>query len=400
MTASPNHGGRDHAPFSPSSAGRWTKCVQSVLMTESIPEDRKNSPDVRFGEMCHEGSETALTHNMTASAIKDMAEALVWPEGFTAEDAIDVIIAYVGYVETRTAELNLLYGEDDVVVLVEKKLQLIKDECFGTPDCALVWPDGIEVIDLKGGAGYAVDAERNEQLLTYAAMLAKKYKRSDGLLKLTIVQPRRTDGKGAVDTWEDKIEAATAWGKHLGDVIKEARANPTQPPVPGAHCHWCKAHERCPAQHAEATKLLTVIDENAANAPVLGQSVAPEMIAPEMLSQIVEKAPIIVKWLKAVIAYATENPPPGWKLVEGSADREWRPDAEVAKILEVEKIPLKTFDVTKRAGITDTVKILKMIGRPELQDVLFIKPKGKPTLAPLNDPRPAANKTDALSIIA
>jgi hypothetical protein len=393
MPTAVNHGARDHAPFSPSGAGRWTKCAQSVLMTENMPDVRSSSPDVKFGEMCHEASETALTAAMSQAAIRDMLVNLDWPAGFTADEAFDVVTAYVGYVETRRAELELIYGESEITVLVEKKLQLIKNECFGTPDCALVWPDGIEVIDLKGGAGHAVDAFNNEQLLTYAAMLAKKYKRTGGMLKLTIVQPRRTDGKGAVDTWEDDMVKAVEWGRVVAQTVKAARENPTQPPIPGAHCHWCKAHERCPAQHAEATKLLSVIDEQ----PTVP---APEMIDPKALAEIVEKAPIIVKWLKAVIAYATENPPPGWKLVEGSSDREWRPDAEVAKVLEEAKIPLKTFDVTKRAGITETVKILKIIGRPELQDVLFIKPKGKPTLAPLNDPRPAVHKTDALGVIA
>ncbi len=400
MPSAPNHGARDHAPWSPSGTGRWRKCAQSVLMTENAPkQERRSTPDTLFGEGCHECSEAALRNGMSASGITDMVEAREWPAGFTAREALEVILPYVGYIQTRKAELTLLYGDEAVKLYVEEKFTLLRKECYGTPDAAFVWPDGIEVIDLKGGAGYMVDAYGNPQLLTYAAMLAKKHKMTQGLLRLTIVQPRRTDGKEAVDSWDDAIGTAVAWGRECIAHIKEARANPNSAPIDGEHCHWCPAAAQCPKMHENATSALTVIEDTAPKG-VVPVAIRPELLSPQTLAEIVTKAPVIVKWLKAVTAYATENPPPGFKLVEGSSDREWRSDEEVTAVLTQLNIPLKTFMVEKRIGITDTVKILKMIGRPDLADMLFVKPPGKPTLAPESDPRPAINPTDALGVIA
>jgi hypothetical protein len=352
--------------------------------------------DSRFGEICHEYAEVALRRNMNARAIADMLDAATFPPGFTAADARNVITAYVDYVRLRQAELELM--ADGVHVIVEKTFQFVRNECWGTPDCVIVHADGIDVIDLKSGSGHAVDAERNPQLLTYAAMVAKANKRTSGKLRLTVVQPRRFDGKGTIDSWETDIAEAVAWGKTIAQAIRSARKNPTQPPVAGEHCHWCPAQARCPAHHAEATKLLTVID---GNAPADSQRVPtpPELIAPDVLAEIVAKAPMIMKWLKAVLAYAHETPPPGWKLVEGRADREWRSDAEVADILKDVNLSPDIFRTTTRVGVTAATKILKQLGNEDLADRLFVRPRGKPTLVPVSDPRPSIAVVDQLGAI-
>ncbi len=114
----------------------------------------------------------------------------------------------------------------------------------GTADF-LAWGDGIlDVVDLKTGAGVAVDPDDNKQLMTYAGMALRTL---DPIrfetVRLTIVQP--PDTERPVKTWVTTPARVMAHMAEAQAAI-DASLTPAQTPVPGDHCRWCKAKPICP----------------------------------------------------------------------------------------------------------------------------------------------------------
>jgi hypothetical protein len=119
-------------------------------------------------------------------------------------------------------------------------------------------------------------------------------------------------------------------------------------------------------------------------------------LSPEQLSRVLQHRKQIEKWLKSCGALALTQPPPGWKVVEGSSKRNWALDAEgVVEALRMEDVDPAPYTRTALVGITEAEKALKKV-RPDLIDTLFVKPPGKPSVAPASDKRPALDPLSAL----
>lgn len=367
-------------------------CPGSISLTEGLPDT--SGPDALAGTLCHEVAERALVERWTPAAVqKALIAKKLDTSVLSLADATNTIMGYVGYVLARYDALCMLWGDENVQLLVEAKVTIEGEECYGTLDSAIIWPEGVEVIDLKTGSGHAVDCERNPQMLTYALGLRNggtlKHLAADHALVITVVQPRRRDGRPAEDSWEGQISEIGLHAISVAGAISNAR-KPSPLFLAGDHCRWCKAKGKCPQQHAEAIKGFEIID--AKEQPITD----PAFLTPTQMSQILDLLPTMKAWLKAVEARALAEPPPGWKLVQGKSNRKWSEGAE--KVLAKAGNP-EVFYERSLIGITDAVKQLKLLGMSKLESELFIKPDGKPTLARESDPRPPITMIDGFTTV-
>ena len=105
----------------------------------------------------------------------------------------------------------------------------------------------------------------------------------------------------------------------------------------------------------------------------------------------------IKSWLSAVEDYALEsamagNAIPGFKIVEGRSVRKYSDENKVAEVLESNGF----MDIWKKSlkTITEMEKMITKKTFATLLSGLIIKPSGKPTLVPENDPRPDFNSAE------
>jgi len=120
----------------------------------------------------------------------------------------------------------------------------------------------------------------------------------------------------------------------------------------------------------------------------------PPELSLEELGAILEKVNVIEGWIKAMQGYALKQlldgkDIPGWKLVEGRANRCWRFDDEA--ILKKLKAFAKMDELMPRSLISpaQAEKIVKGSKAKEMLVTLVEKPRGKVMMAPIDDPRPA-----------
>ena len=110
------------------------------------------------------------------------------------------------------------------------------------------------------------------------------------------------------------------------------------------------------------------------------------------IADILKKADDFTSWISDVKEYALSEALkgvkyPGFKVVEGKANRKYTDEEAVAK--EVQKLGIDPYD-HKLKSITEMTKLL---GKEKFKvlDGYIIKPQGKPTLVPDTDKRPEYN---------
>jgi hypothetical protein len=305
---------------------------------------------------------------------------------------------YVEYVRSRWVE-----GQER---RLEERVTISGKDCWGSVDASLYVPfDYLEIIDLKGGSGKCVDPENNVQLMTYAVGEAERVDWSFERVILTIVQPRRTDGRSAVSSWDCPIEVLRDHHKSIKRALKAAKALDAKPSA-GSHCGWCVAKALCPAQREQA---LACLGTDPAEAQPITLP-APGALTSEQLGKVLEARKAIEAWFKACGALALTQPPSGWKVVEGETKRKWIEEESAHAVLVTEGLDTSAFYEQKLVGITEATKLIKeQIAKESngdkaaakervdaLAGQLFCKPKGKPTLAPSSDPRPPLDPLKAL----
>ena len=120
-----------------------------------------------------------------------------------------------------------------------------------------------------------------------------------------------------------------------------------------------------------------------------------ETLSVERIAQLLPKADMVIDWFNDLKAYSLEqatkhgNIVPGFKLVEGRANRKYSNQDDVAATLKAAGIEEAVMYERSLLGIT---AMEKAIGKKVLTEVLgdlIVKPEGKPTLVPVSDKRPA-----------
>lgn len=389
------HTEREHAPFSPSAAERWLNCPMAVRYAEQLPPS-ETTQHTDFGTRCHELAEKYLRGdwNDTILGAAALEAAKGWVDqwalidevpGDVAERMAGVVRPYVDYVNFLTVE--------GCTRRLEERVTIAGKDCWGSLDCSIfIAFDTLWIIDLKGGAGKCVNAQENEQLLTYAVGEAERYDWAFDKAVLVIVQPRRTDGRPIVDEWECTPDVIRKHQKRIKAAIKASQSVKAEP-VAGDWCGWCQAKALCPAQRKQA---LACLGEDPGEKQTLTLPDA-AALTPEQLSRILQHRKAIEKWLASCGAFALTQPPPGWKVVEGSSKRRWALAPEALQdAMHMEGVDAAPFLACKTIGVTEAEKLLKKLKRTDLIEALFEKPPGKPTVAPNDDKRPALDPLKAL----
>lgn len=198
----------------------------------------------------------------------------------------------------------------------------------GTADYLNTVGDVLHVYDYKHGAGVAVEAENNLQLLTYAGLAMEHFGREFDAVVLKIIQPRAQSygGEEAPKVKQWTVSPAQV-KEHMAAVkaVAEIARREDAPLVPGDHCRWCPAKPQCPKLHQLAVS----------EAKADFRLPSPVELDEQKLLFWLEMGPILEDWLKGVRDHAKRHAEtaglPGWKVVEGVGNRRWSAsDEEIA----------------------------------------------------------------------
>lgn len=430
-----------HAPFGPSAAHKWMRCAGALAMEEGLPDSITEYSDE--GTAAHELAKWCLQGNKDAAAFEGRVLRIIngvyWPGGKAKKPPLakghkrhidrqfEVTEEMAAHVQ-RYADSVREYAAGKTL-LVEERLDISAyvgvPKQWGTGD-AVILDDAAEEIqahDLKYGKGTKVDPFENEQGMLYAlgaywmfGMLGD-FKR----VRIVIHQPRMSD---APTEWDINIADLLAFAgraKAAARVAIEAfEIKKTDPKrfikgylEPGdKQCKFCKAKAVCPKRTAGVAK--TIIDEfedldGAATFPQVAAQVVAIKSLPALpsdldaLAALYPKLEAIEDWCRAVAAtfearLLNGEQHPHWKAVAGKkGNRAWTDEAEAENTLKLE---LSENEMYTRKLITPTAaeKVLKTPKPESWKKVaaLIKQADGKPTIAPIDDKRPAIVITPAI----
>ena len=360
-----------HAILSASASHRWLMCPPSVRLCEQFPGDGGS-------EFAAEGAEV---HELCEYKLKSAL-------GMPAEPPVPHLLRYSEEME----ECASGYAAH-VLSLVEKAKQTCKDpgvlieqrvdfsewvpEGFGTADCIIVADGTLRTVDYKHGLGVLVEAEGNPQMKCYALGALGLF---DALydidtISMTIYQPRREN----ISSWEISRDDLLKWAENTLKPVAALAFAGEGKFCAGEWCGFCKARHTCRAR-AEANLMLAKHEFK-----------LPDLLEDTEIEVALAKADELAAWVADIREYALQRALSGkvwhgWKLVEGRAVRKYRNEDEVVRaVCEAGFDPFEK----KVLGITAMQKLLGKARFDELLSGLIEKPKGKPTLVPDSDKRPA-----------
>lgn len=368
-----------HAILGPSGAHRWWYCPGSIVL-------EKDEPNFESGY----SKEGTLAHTCAAGVLNYCIKKTTFLENVNYKNK---------EMGTHVNDYTLyVIGElKDGILLVEQELELEwltgEKGAVGTTDSNIISKDGkiLIIIDLKYGMGERVFAFKNPQLIMYGLAALRQF----GMLgdfqtiKLVVHQPRLNH----VDEWVISVEELLEYEPLIRQYVTNVRAAEKSNSLEGflnpgeKQCQWCKAKHKCPALAATVVKETGVDFNDLTNA---------ELIEPIDIGRAMAKTDLIELWIKGVRA-KTESElfsgkeVKGYKLVEGKrGNREWE-DEDKAEV-EMKNLQL-TKDEMYSSNILTPAKLEKKLkSQPEKWNKLtglITQKKGKPSVAPVDDPRPA-----------
>lgn len=376
----------EHAYFSPSASSRWLNCPASLFLCES-QKPQGYSSYAHEGVVCHDIAAQCLIKGVLASTF---AGEVIDKVAITPE-LVDAIQMYADEIRGLTKEYQAIGGK------IEHKVKLTEN-CWGTSDAVLWNKDTLLVCDLKMGKGVVVSADDNSQLKIYSIgslkWLAEEHKITPKKIVNIIIQPRTPN---PIRRYEISYSELAEWGvKKVTPIlvtIKPGKDSGLDCNPGETQCKWCPVSATCAAQ---AGKIMT--DAQNAFAPYTKVK-APETIAANKrileISDAAEYKKVfthIQQWMKNINTFLMDSALrgetiPGFKLVEGRANRKWAEDetyiADFLKQLDTEPYIQK---------LVSPAQAEKVLGKKKTKEnnlaSLIIKPKGEPKLVVESDKRP------------
>ena len=363
---------KGHALLSASSAKRWIECPPSARLAEHYEDI--GSDYAAEGTDAHELCEFRLKQALGLPAI-DPTRSLNY---FNVEME-DCANGYAAYVLEQVEAVKQTCN--DPIILIEQRVNFSRwvESGFGTADCIVVSDKVLQVIDYKHGLGVMVSAEENPQMMCYALGALEIF---DALydidtVRMTIFQPRKENistyelSKDALLQWADEVLAPAAQLAYAGEGDFHC----------GGWCGFCKAKHECRAR-AMANLVLAKHEFR-----------MPPLLTDTDIEVILEKVDSLVSWANDIKEYALKRALSGkewsnYKLVEGRSNRKYTSETPV-----IEAVTSAGYDPYERKLLSVTA-MQKLLGKAQFEEILsqFIeKPKGKPTLVPMSDKRPAIN---------
>ena len=367
-----------HALLSPSAAHRWLRCTAAPRLEANVPD---------------EGSSFALEGTLAhAYCAKKLKAYMDWPTDREDEEIALFSDYHSGEMDEHTDTYTTIVLEKynaartatpDARLLVETRLDLTEHipDAYGTADAIIIADGVMEVIDFKYGKGVRVSAERNPQMMIYALGAYDRFSFDYRIerVRMTIIQPRIDN----LSEYELSVSELMAWvDEELTPKAKEAHAGYGKQ-EPGEWCQFCKVKSSCRA----LTERCTTCAENHPD---------PRLLSPEELATaVLPILPTIKTWLTGVEDYALQQAVsgvqlPGYKIVEGRSARKIVDQDAAAAALN--KAGYDTAEIYKPQELRTITDLEKLAGKKNFAAICgeyIDKPKGKPTLAPESDKRPA-----------
>lgn len=371
-----------HAKLSASGSARWLNCAGSVKAEDGI-KDRSSSA----------AEEGTCAHELGELMLKSCDDTIDWPIyiGKTLNDAPDVPVdaEMVRYASDYAEYCRSLMTETSVM-FVEERVDFSEwvPDGFGTGDCIIIDDAGVaregvaHCIDLKYGKGIPVYAENNTQAMLYALGVLSDYSMLYDIKRfvLHIYQPRINN----ISEWEITTEDLLEWAEWVKERAQLCLTDDA-PRTPGdEQCAWCKAKPTCKPlrEHVEKT-INAQFDDLELEDPKLCD-----------IGNVLKNKKLIESYLKAVEQHAQQlmldgESIEGFKLVAGRSNRRWANEKDATKAL-VEHLGDNAFAPPKLLSVAQAEKA---IGKDfkQLEPILVTKPDGSPTIAPIDDKRPAVN---------
>ena len=369
------HADRNHALLSASGAYRWLKCPGSARLEDKFEDEP--SVYAAEGTLAHEMAELKIvkqfTTNLRPSEFKKRINELKKNELYSAE-----MDRYTNEYRDYINDIYLSF-ESKPFFLAEQRVDFSSyvPEGFGTVDCTLVGDKVIHIFDLKYGKGVPVTAENNPQGMLYALGTYLEQSAIDEIEKVVIhiVQPRIKN----TSSFEISSEGLLKWAESIKDVAQKAYEGSNEFHV-GKHCGFCKANGNCRKQ-AEKYMNIEVLD--------------PALLTDEEIGEGLAKVKELSKWAKKIEDYALVRAQnggnvKGWKLVAGrGGNRTFTDKAVAAQLLEEVGLDREEIYKTELISVTAAEKLLGEETLYKIAGNYIQKPEGKPTLATLDDKRPA-----------
>lgn len=364
-----------HAFLSASAAHRWIACPPSAKLQEKYED--KGSEYAAQGTDAHTLAEWKARYQL-GDIQPDPRPSLKYYDQ-EMEDATD---QYAVYIAETIAEAKKTCS--DPCVMIEQRVDFSRwvPDGFGTADAIVVGSGHLWITDLKFGTGVEVLAENNPQASCYALGCIELLDDLYGIDTVTmqIFQPRRSH----VSEWTVSKDELLKWAEEVLRPAAKLAAAGKGKFCPGDHCRFCKARHECRARADAQLKLMRYDFE------------LPPTLTDEEIEDILGQADHLIAWAEDIKAYALESAIGGkhwngYKLVEGRSVRRYTDEEAVAKAVQADgKDPYEK----KLLGITDMTRLLGRKHFDEVLDGLIEKPRGKATLVPESDKRPAMDFSD------
>jgi len=418
-----------HSAFSPSGSKMWLTCSGSLI--PNILAGDSAGKDAAEGIVAHSVAEKWLR---TGKWPLHMLGEVVNQDGYD----IEITEEMLAYVEDYVAWCQEL-EEDAVEYLVETRVDLsdlmpIPNQ-GGTADFIAIIPlEGargyrLVVRDLKYGKGVRVIAKENTQGMLYAYGALKIFKDSYDIeeIEIGICHPRLKDGTTTYTLTREELFAFAEYVKERAAAAWQFDA-PRTPSDEG--CQWCSVKGTCPAAYAHLAEVTSDAfdddepferDYNGEDmddaTETLEDDFGPEPFRPRnprqlttpALAKILRYRKLMEQFFNEVEAtlleraISFEEDIPGWKIVEGRANRKW-PDNEAHVYKRLKSLGLKdgaiyTLSMISPAQAEEKLKAktgLKKEEAAKLVNALAVKPPGGKSLVRTSDKRPAlASDADA-----
>lgn len=377
-----------HAILSPSAASRWIACTPSARLESEVPD--KESEYAAEGTLAHSYGEAMILrdHGMISKVQFNRIEKQIKADPKFSPEMENYCEDYATFVAERFAEAKA--HTPHAVLIIEAKLDMSKwvPEGFGTADVCIGYDGVLDFIDLKYGKGVQVDATNNKQLMLYGlgAYDALHLIYDFHTVRMTIYQPRLDH----VSSFEMPVADLLTWADaELKPAAKMAYDGQGEFVV-GSHCQFCRVRATCRAQYDHQMQLLSLDFQ------------APALIGPDEVAKVLRMKKDFEGWLKEVEDHAMNQAIhngvkwPGMKLVEGRSNRMYTDEAAIASKLAQEGYPAeKYYKPQTLIGVGDMERLVTKKKFSELLGPWVIKPAGKATLVPEEDPRPELNSVAA-----
>ncbi len=383
-----------HALLGPSSSARWLACPPSARLTEFMPNE--TSVYAEEGTKAHYLCEQVVRRSLPGWAGLPPAamDDLMGGDAYDAEmkEAAKLYAEFIHNIYDSFPHTPTVCVEQHV------KMTYWVKECFGTCDCLLIGDGVLHVIDFKYGAGVPVSPEENTQMMLYALGAWDLFSATDDIqtVRMSIVQPRI---QSEPETWEIPENSLIRWAedflKPMAKLAWEGKGelNPGE-----KQCRWCKAKPQCRAWKEKYGPLADFVCHTDPGAN------DPRLLTPDEIGAWLVEAQGIADYVKCLQEYAQQQLQcgtaiPGWKLVEGRSVRRFTDQDAAFKAIEADGISEAMLYERSPISLTAAEKLLGKKRFAEVCGGYVEKPKGKPTLAPESDTRPAYDPAEGFEVI-